>query len=131
MITNPLDRAALALGGAGIVSPLFALSTSSNNNFVLMQGASLFVLPALGAFAVIGAVMGKRLIVLLAGMAFGLAALLQVAQFGRTTNWLDGGGSTFALILGLGIGLLVVGLVPRDLSATNERTERGESESAS
>ncbi len=112
MITNPLDRAALALGGAGVVSPLFAFSTSSNNNFVLVQGVSVFLLPALGICAAIGAFSGKRVIVLVAGSGFGLAALLQLAQFGRSTNWLDGGGSTFALMLGLGIGLLMLALAP-------------------
>jgi hypothetical protein len=115
VITNPLDRAALALGGAGVVSPLFAFSTSSNNNFVLVQGVSVFLLPALGICAAIGALFsGKRVIVLVAGSGFGLAALLQLAQFGRSTNWLDGGGSTFALMLGLGIGLLMLALAPRE-----------------
>jgi hypothetical protein len=35
---------------------------------------------------------------------------LQLVQAGRTTNWLDGNGSTVALLLGLGTGLLVSGL---------------------
>lgn len=105
-----LGRAALALGVAGVISPVFALSTSSNNNFVLVQNAGLVVLPVLGVVAVLGVAMARRLLVILAGAGFAGAALLQLIQFGRATNWLDGDGSTFSLLMALGIGLLTVGL---------------------
>ncbi len=118
MITDPFDRAAMTLGLAGVASPLFALSTSSNNNFVLIQGAGLFVVAVIGACAVLGAVMGIRVLVLAAGVLYLVAALLQLAQFGRSTNWLDGGGSLFALMLGLGIGLLAL-VLARDRSEPN------------
>ncbi len=105
-----LGRAALALGVAGVISPVFALSTSSNNNFVLVQNAGLVVLPVLGVVAVLGVALARRLLVILAGAGFAGAALLQLVQFGRATNWLDGNGSTFSLLMALGIGLLTVGL---------------------
>jgi len=60
-----------------------------------------------------------------AGAGFLVAAVLQFAQLGRASNWLQGDGSTVSLFLGLGIGLLILGLtpVPADAEAT-ERTTR-------
>ena len=113
MTRLPLDRAAMALGVAGVVSLGFSLTTSSNNNFVLVEGLGLLVFPVLGAVAVVGGAIGQRGVVLAAGAAYVAAALIQLAQFGRSPNWLDGNGSTFALLLSLGIGLLVVGFAPR------------------
>ncbi|MDQ3480960.1 MAG: hypothetical protein M3423_06480 [Actinomycetota bacterium] len=114
MSSHPFDRSALVLGVVGVVSPIFALSTSSNNNFVSVQGAGLVVLVVFGACAVIGGVLAKRALVVFAGAGYAVAAILQLLQFGRSTNWLDGTGSTLALMLGLAIGLLVVGLAPRE-----------------
>lgn len=113
MTRHPLDQAATTLGVAGVASLVFSLTTSSNNNFVTMQGVALIVFPVLGMCAVVGGITGRRLLVQLAGAAYIAAAILQLVQFGRSTNWLDGSGSTFALLLALGIGLLVVGLAPR------------------
>jgi hypothetical protein len=48
-----------------------------------------------------------RWLTALSGVGFGRAALLQLIQFGRATNWLGGNGSTFSLFMALGIGLLV------------------------
>lgn len=113
MTRHPLDQAATTLGVAGVASLVFSLSTSSNNSFVPMQGAALIVFPVLGICAVVGGFTGRRILVRLAGAAYIAAAILQLVQFGRSTNWIDGSGSTFALLLALGIGLLVVGLAPR------------------
>ena len=105
-------RAALILGAAGIASPVFALSTSPNNNFVDVEGLALLVFPVLGAVAVLGVVLASRPVVLASGAGFVVAALVQLAQFGRSPNWLGGNGSTFSLLLALGTGLLVLGLTP-------------------
>lgn len=113
MNRDPLDRAAIALGTAGVASLLFALTTSSNNNFVLVHGLALVVFPALGAVAIAGGALGARTLVLLAGVGYLLAALLQLVQFGRSTNWLGGNGSTFALLLAYGVGLVVLGVAQR------------------
>jgi hypothetical protein len=96
MTSNPFDRAALTLGAVGVVSPVFALSTSSNNNFVLVRDASLVVLVILGACAVIGGATALRPLVLVAGAGYAVATVLQLVQFGRSTNWLNGNGSTFS-----------------------------------
>ncbi len=114
MTRHPLDQAATTLGVAGVASLVFSLATSSNNNFVTMQGAALIVFPVLGICALVGGITGLRILVRLAGAAYVAAAILQLVQFGRHTNWLDGSGSTFALLLALGIGLLVVGFAPRE-----------------
>ncbi|MEJ7629449.1 MAG: hypothetical protein WKF54_07645 [Nocardioidaceae bacterium] len=110
MITDPFDRAAMTLGLAGVASTLYALSTS--------QGAGLFVVAVIGACAVLGAVRGIRLLVLAAGALYLVAALIQLAQLGRSTNWLDGGGSLFAVMLGLGVGLVTL-VLARDRSEPN------------
>ena len=110
--STPGRRAVLALGAVALASPLFALSTSSNNNFVLVRGVGLVVLPLLGFLAVLGAAASRAPIVLLAGAGFLLAAVLQLAQFGRSPNWLGGNGSTFSLLLALGIGLIVAARTP-------------------
>jgi hypothetical protein len=129
--TEPSGRAALALGVVGVISPAFALTTSSNNNFVLVQGLGLVVFPVLGLVAVLGVALAKRLIVILAGAGFALAALVQLAQFGRSPNWLDGNGSTFSLLMALGIGLLATALTPSVPSADESPAKNGTPRSGS
>ncbi len=129
--TEPSGRAALALGVVGVISPAFALTTSSNNNFVLVQGLGLVVFPVLGLVAVLGVALAKRLIVILAGAGFALAALVQLAQFGRSPNWLDGNGSTFSLLMALGIGLLAAALTPSVPSADEAPAMKGTPRSGS
>ena len=110
-----IGRAALALGALGVFSPVFALTTSSNNNFVLMKPAAIFVLPVLGLLTIVGVLLGNRIVILTVGAGFAVAALLQLVQFGHATNWLGGNGSTFSLVLALGVGLLTLGaLGPTD-----------------
>lgn len=106
---SPRDQAALTLGLVGLISPLFALSTSSNNNFVLVRDLGLLVFPVLGLIAVAGALTMRSILILVSGAGFAVAALLQLIQFGHATNWLGGSGSTFSLFMALGIGLLVAG----------------------
>jgi len=129
--TEPSGRAALALGVVGVISPAFALTTSSNNNFVLVQGLGLVVFPVLGLVAVLGVAMAKRLIVILAGAGFALAALVQLTQLGRSPNWLDGNGSTFSLLMALGIGLLATALTPSVPSADEAPAMKGTPRSGS
>lgn len=123
----PGGRAVLALGTMGLASPLFALSTSSNNNFVLVQGLGLVVLPLLGLVAILGAVMSRTAVVLLAAAGSLVAAVLQLLQFGRSPNWLGGNGSTFSFLLALGVGLLVAAQVPIPPASEDEHppTTRG------
>lgn len=114
MMRSPLDRAALALGAGGVISDVFALGTSSNNNFVPVHGPALLVFPVLGAVAVAGGLTGRRALVVMAAVGYLVVAVVQLAQFGRSTNWLGGNGSTFALLAAWGAGLLIVGLTGRE-----------------
>lgn len=104
---SPRDQAALALGLLALISPVFALTTSSNNNFVKMEGISILLFPLVGLLAIAGALTARAVLATAAGAIFGLMALLQLAQFGRDTNWLGGSGNTFSLLLALSVGLLL------------------------
>lgn len=108
MTRDRFDRAAIVLGAGAVLSLVFALTTSSNNNFVKVQGIALLIFPLLGLVAILGGVTGRRPVVLSAGVLFALSAVLQLVQFGRSTNWIGGNGSTFALLLAFGVGLMVV-----------------------
>lgn len=112
-------RAALALGVIGLVAPAFALNTSSNNNFVLVQGSALLVFPVLGLVAVVGGLTGRRAIVAAAGGGYAVAALIQLVQLGMDTNWLDGSASTFALLLALAVGLLIAASLRDDTTTVH------------
>ncbi len=61
------------------------------------------------ALAAAGARTGSGVLLLVAGAGLLLAALVQPAQDGRGTNWLGGNGSTYAMLLGFGGGLLALG----------------------
>ncbi|EHR50772.1 hypothetical protein SacmaDRAFT_2529 [Saccharomonospora marina XMU15] len=115
MTLSAADKAAAALGAGALLSTLFALSPGSHlpYDFVQVRGPGLVLLLAAGAVAVAGGLLAVRAVVLAAGAAFLAAAITQLVQLGGGTNWFEGNGSTFSLLLGLGCGLLVVGLVPR------------------
>ncbi len=108
MTRDRFDRAAIVLGGGAVLSLVFALTTSSNNNFVKVQGVALLIFPLFGLVAVLGGLTGRRPVVLASGVLFVLSGVLQLVQFGHSINWIGGNGSTFALLLAFGIGLLVV-----------------------
>lgn len=110
MTTNPYDRGVLGLGVLAVLSPAFSLSTTSNTNFVAVHGAGLITFVVIGVLALLGGLTGRAPVTLLAGAISVLAGVLQFAQFGRSKNWLEGNGSTAALLLGLALGLLVIGL---------------------
>lgn len=106
-----LARAAMWLGVAGVLAASFALA-SGPWKAADIKGPPVIVTIVLGLLAIVGARLAMRLLVLFAAVGYLAAALLQLAQFGRPTNWLGGSGSTFALFLGLGVGMLAVALAP-------------------
>ena len=61
---DSIGRVALALGALGVLSPVFALTTSSNNNFVLMKPAAIFVLPVLGLLTIVGVLLENRIVII-------------------------------------------------------------------
>lgn len=97
MTRRRLDQAAATLGVAGVASLALSLTTSSNN-FVTVQGAAMIVFPLLGMCALVGGITSRRILVRLAGAGYGAAPILQLARFGCSSTWIDGSGSTFALL---------------------------------
>jgi hypothetical protein len=111
-----LDRATIGLG-------LLALATAGASaiggelNFRI-RGWGLVVTLVLGLLAIAAGWLAQRLLALAAGVGFLAAAVLQVVQLGGEAGAvehgvLDGNASTFAVWLGLGIGLAVLGPQPR------------------
>lgn len=122
MMSNRFDRAAVALGAGGLLSFVFTFSDGSFRpyDFVQIQGAGLVVILALSAIGLLGGLLGWRVVVIVAGAGFAVAAVIQLLQAGRSPNWLAGNGSTLSLLLALALGLLVVGLAPRQSSPYRE-----------
>ncbi|WP_026454144.1 Rv1678 family membrane protein [Saccharomonospora iraqiensis] len=110
-----LDRAAVALGAGGLLTFVFTFSDGAYRpyDFLQIQGVGLIVILALSAVGLLGGLLRKRLLVLVSGVAFAAATVLQLVQAGRSPNWLEGDGSTLSVLLALAAGLLAVGLAPR------------------
>ena|SRR5215813_11373409 len=120
-----VNRAALVLGVGVLASGLFALVDRDQYRMVRLDGPGLVVLLVLGVLAVAGGWLGRRELVAAAGAGFAVAAVVQLVQLGRGTNWLHGDGSTLSLFLGFAVGLLVLGLTPiPDAPHRNRTTER-------
>jgi len=98
-------QAGYGLSAAAAVSILFILAPSNDAVRLIQIGAVaaviLLILAVLGALS---ARTGKAAFYLVAGLLALAAAVLQLIQFGRDTNWLGGNGSTVAWLAGLGIG---------------------------
>lgn len=119
MMATRFDRAAVALGVGALACSVFAIARGSGGkvDFVQLRNAGLIVLLILGAIAVLGGLIGNRFVVIVAGAGFAVAGVMQLVQWGGPTNWLAGDGTTVSLFGGLGIGLLAVGLTPREASS--------------
>lgn len=117
--TSPvtLDRAAWWLALCALPFTLFALGGPVTVHLVKVTGPALVVLLGLCALAAAGARTGRSVLIMAAGAGLLLAALVQLAQNGRGTNWLGGDGSTYAVLLGFGVGLLALGLGRHALSS--------------
>jgi hypothetical protein len=122
-----LDVASVALGAGAIVAGLLkfvpirsdALGEGGPVRYSTPASVSTTVLVILlvaGALAVIGGLLGGsngRWLAVLAGAGLGAVAVLVLVQNIAEAEWLDGSRSAMALLGGLGIGLLAVGLTPR------------------
>ena len=105
-----VDRAVLAIGllalVAGCATPL---------GYARLRGVGLVVTVVLGLLAMAAGWLARRQLALASGIGFLAAAVLQIVQLGGRAGdvehgILDGNASTFALWLGLGVGLLALGL---------------------
>jgi hypothetical protein len=112
-----LDRAALVLGAVSIISAAFAF-VQGDLQLVQIRAAGLVVALVLGLLAVVAGWMGERTLILAAGAGLLLAAAVQLAMLaGGAAGLLGGNASTFSLWLGLGVGLIAIGMVPRPETA--------------
>jgi hypothetical protein len=68
----------------------------------------------LGLLAIAAGWLAERTLMIAAGVAFLVAATVQLVLLaGGSSGFLGGNASTFSLWLGLGAGLIAIGLVPR------------------
>jgi hypothetical protein len=78
----------------------------------------------LGLLAVVASWLGEPMLILSAGVGFLLAAAIQLGMLASGGAGVIGGNaSTFSLWLGLGVGLIAIGMVPRPETA--EETSYG------
>lgn len=110
--------ATIVVGAAAIVSLIFVIAgpLGAPFNLIHVRGGSVAVLAVLGVVAILGGVLNRPILGLIAGIGFVAAALLQLFQLGQSINFLAGDASTVALFGGLGIGLASVWLANRSSS---------------
>lgn len=100
-----VQRAALVLSGAAAAATMFVLAPRNDAvRFIAVEPPVIGVLLVVALLGLLGARAGQPTWSALAGGIAVLAALLQLGQFGRDTNWLGGNGSTAAFLAALGIG---------------------------
>jgi hypothetical protein len=112
-INNALDRAAFVLGLVSVISAVFVFA-SGEVEIVRMQVAGVVVALVLGLLAIAAGWLASRALILAAGAGFLVAAAAQMSLLtGGSSGFLGGNASTFSLWLGLGVGLIAIGMVPR------------------
>jgi hypothetical protein len=115
---TPLDRATITLGLASLATVLFTF-VRGDLELVTVRGGGVVVAGVLGVLATAAGWLGSRPLTVVAGAVFLAAAATLLVLLGTRGNggFLGGSASTFALWLGLGLGLVITG--------TTERTEQG------
>jgi hypothetical protein len=108
---DDLDRAAVALGVGAAASTLLGLAPRIPFHLVGIGALGMVVILLLAAAGIAGGLTRRRALVVAAGAGFLAAAALQLVQATvGGANTLGGDGSTVALLLAFGVGLLTVGL---------------------
>jgi hypothetical protein len=108
-----LDRAVMLLGGVSIISAAFVF-VHGDLQLVQIRAAGLVVALVLGLLAVVAGWLGEPTLILSTGVGFLLAAAVQLGMLASGAAGLIGGNaSTVSLWLGLGVGLIAIGMVPR------------------
>jgi len=103
--TRRVSRAGYGLSAAGAAATLLFFAPSSDAiQFVKVSLPVVAVLLFLALVGLLGARLGRSVLFLLAGGIGLIASILQLVQFGGSTNWLGGNGSSAAFLAGLGIG---------------------------
>lgn len=103
--TSRMQRVGYGLSVAAAVSILLILAPSTDAvRMAKVTPVAALVLLVVAVVGAIGARTGKEAFYLAAGGVALIAAVIQLVQFGRGTNWVDGNGSTAALLAGFGLG---------------------------
>ncbi|MFC4494677.1 hypothetical protein ACFPA8_11090 [Streptomyces ovatisporus] len=106
-------RAAIVLGLGAASSTVLGIADTSPWRFIALDGTGTLILLALAALAVVAGVLALPGLIALAGAAFVAMAVVQLIQLGwADTNLMGGNGSTMALLLGFGVGLLALAPAP-------------------
>jgi peptidoglycan/LPS O-acetylase OafA/YrhL len=108
------DRAALAFGVASLISVVFTAASGDPWELVRMPGRAVVIAVVLGLAAIAAGALRSGKAAMAVGGAFLAAAALVPIEQALGEKWIEGTGSTFALWLGLCVGLLAAGLAPRD-----------------
>ena len=114
---TPQQRATQWLALAPIPLLIFLLPGPTQFRLVILPEAGALVLLMAGLAAFIGARLVRPALVIGAGVLCALACVLQLAQFGRGTIWLGGGGSMIPLYLAFAVGYLTLSLIRIDPDA--------------
>jgi hypothetical protein len=103
-------RGVLWLGIGSIAACLFTLTSGDNLRLIEIRTGAVVLLVVLGIAAIVAGTMRNALIALVTGVVYLIAAVLGVAQLASSSQLLPGNASTYALFLGLGVGLVAIGL---------------------
>lgn len=128
MTRRRLDLAAVALGAGTIAAGLLTFVPLRSDTLgdegpvrystpAALSTTMTVILLVLGAVAVAGGLHGAKVgrgLAVLAGLGLAAVAVLVFVQNVVGAQWLDGSRSAMALLAGLGLGLLAVGLTPRE-----------------
>lgn len=114
MSVTTFDRAAVVMGTASIASVVFGIEGLGDFRFVWLSGVSIVVALVLGLLALLAGALARPALAIMAGIAFVAAAIVQVVSAATGNDWLGADLAATSLWLGLGVGLLVVGSVPRE-----------------
>lgn len=111
MVGTPQQRATQWLALAPLPMLVFLMRGPTQFRWVIMPTTGALILVAAGIVAFVGARLARRPLVIGAGVICAVAFVVQLAQFGRDTRWLGGGGSMIALYLAFALGYLTLGLI--------------------
>lgn len=117
-------RAELWISGLVAAVGLWGLLLARDITFTGARGARIadsvqfspfgaLVTIGLALLAATGAVLGAERVVLLAGLAFGLTAVVVLLVLGTEANWFGARGSNVSMLIGASAGLVVLAVVPR------------------
>jgi hypothetical protein len=134
MTRSRFDTAAVALGAGAIVAALLRFVPLRSDTLgadtpvrystpAFLSVPMMVLLLVLGGVAVAGGLLGKpvgRWLAVLAGLGLAAVAALLLVQNIAEVQWLNGSRSAMALLGGLGLGLLAVGLTPRNEPQSEE-----------